>query len=411
MKLSPSSSSERLSAIDIFRGLAVFGIFLVNILYMSTTSVFYERNGVVPEGETELDGSLKHMIELIFSGKMYPVLAFLFGVGFYFLMSRAERKGIRVRRFFLKRMSILFLIGAAHMILFYGGDILRTYAILGCLLLLFYRRRDKTILTWAVSILVLFLLSFSLSFLTPASDLDESYEANYAIAEREAAEAAEAYQSGHYGKWMSFHIEEEVLPALAMEQITYPGVFGMMLLGFYCGRVDLFSRVKELAPRLRAIRDITGSASVLITGLLALIRFGNWETGAYEAAVTQWLIYGCGIIVSLFYMTALLLALQLPSVQKLLGPFRLVGRMTLTNYLLQSAISIAVFAGFGLFGTLAVWQVLAYCSIVIALEILFSVWWMSRFAYGPAEWLWRRWTYGKLDNDKAAAAASKEVNA
>ncbi|AJY74839.1 DUF418 domain-containing protein [Paenibacillus beijingensis] len=409
MKLLPASSAERISTIDILRGLAVFGIFFVNILYMSTTSVYFERSGVVPAGESAVNQGVKLVIELFLSGKCYPILAFLFGVGFFILLSRAEQKGMRIYSFFLKRMLILYLIGAAHMLFFYGGDILRTYGLLGCLLLLFYRRKERTVLRWAISILIVFLLMFSLSFLQPAADLKESQSKNYTAAQQDSAAAIVAYQSGNYREWLAFHLNEDVLPALAMEPITYPSTFGMMLLGFYGGRIRLFQRIAEFIPLLRKIRIISGLISLLVTALLAMARLKAIDFGVYETTAAQYLIYGFGIFLSLYYMSTILLALQKPFVKKLLHPFQYAGRMTLTNYLLQSVISIVVFAGFGLYLKLNLVMVVGYCFVVILAEIGFSRWWMSRFPFGPMEWVWRRLTYGKLEQAAKASISGLKI--
>ncbi|MBW5447329.1 DUF418 domain-containing protein [Cohnella sp. CFH 77786] len=403
MKLQPTTISERISALDILRGLAVFGILFVHMPYFSTTSVFFERIGVVPAGESVLDLWVKHLVALFFAGKFYPILAFLFGVGFFLLMSRAEQKGMRVYRFFIKRMSVLFLIGIAHFLFFFGGDVLRTYGLLGCLLMLFYRRNERTVLRWAVSILIAFLLMFSLGFLQPASDMQESYGKNYVAAERDAAEATKAYQSRDYGEWWAFHLKEEALPALKQEQIAYPSTFGMMLLGFYCGRIRLFQRMAEFLPVLRKIRNTSGAISLLVVVLLALVQLKAVGFGVYEVLAAQYLTYGFGIFLSFYYLSSILLALQKPFVQKLLKPFQFAGRMTLTNYLLQSVISIAVFAGFGLYAKMNLLAAVGYCLVVVAAEIAFSKWWMSRFPFGPVEWVWRRLTYGKLAQQAKAS--------
>lgn len=400
MKLLPASASERISLIDMMRGLAVFGIFFVNIQYISTISIYFERKGLLPEGEPVADQWVRQCIELLFAGKMYPMLAFLFGVGSFLLMSRAEQKGMRLNRFFLKRLAILYVMGAAHMLFFYGGDILRTYALLGGLLLLFYRRQARTVLRWAVSILALFLLLFSLAFIQPASDLHNNASEGYTAAVKDAEAAIAANRGGNYAEWLSFHIKDEVLPALTQEQITYPSTFGMMLLGFYCGRIGLFQRVTSFIPQLRRVRNITGAISLLVMTTLLLTRLNIINAGVYEGTAAQLLIYGFGIFLSFFYMSSMILAVQKPAIQKLLQPFQSVGRMTLTNYLLQSIISVTVFTVFHFYAKLTLLEVVAYCLVVIAAEIAISRWWMARFPLGPMEWVWRRLTYGKLKQSR-----------
>jgi uncharacterized protein len=108
-----------------------------------------------------------------------------------------------------------------------------------------------------------------------------------------------------------------MLPALTSEQITYPSTFGMMLLGFYCGRLRLFQRIAEFVPPLRTIRRISGVMSLLVTVWLAMTRLNVVDFGAYNGLVAQFLIYGCGIFLSFYYISSILLALQKPFVKKL----------------------------------------------------------------------------------------------
>jgi uncharacterized protein len=88
---------------------------------------------------------------------------------------------------------------------------------------------------------------------------------------------------------------------------------------------------------------------------------------------------------------------------KVLAPF---GRMALTNYLVQSLIMSTIFLGYGLgyWGLGRAWQLLVALGLC-ALQIIFSRWWLARFRYGPAEWLWRAVTYMKIPAMRIEAAA------
>jgi uncharacterized protein len=79
---------------------------------------------------------------------------------------------------------------------------------------------------------------------------------------------------------------------------------------------------------------------------------------------------------------------------RVLAPF---GRMALTNYLCQSLVMSSIFFGYGLgyWGLGRAWQ-LVFAVALCALQIAFSHWWLARFRYGPAEWLWRAVTYMKI---------------
>jgi uncharacterized protein len=83
---------------------------------------------------------------------------------------------------------------------------------------------------------------------------------------------------------------------------------------------------------------------------------------------------------------------------KLFSGFSAVGRMALTNYLSHSLIALLLFrsVGFGLYGKPEVWQGIILTLVIFGLQIPFSKWWLSKFRFGPLEWLWRSLTYGKM---------------
>ncbi|WP_164716336.1 DUF418 domain-containing protein [Paenibacillus whitsoniae] len=404
MNMQPTTTTDRISLIDILRGLAVFGIFFVNVIFLSSPDLFYQRNSVLPD-ESAVNQGVRLVIDMFLTGRCYPILSLLFGVGFYLFMRRAEQKGKRVFKLFSRRMLILFLIGIAHGVFFYNGDVLHQYALLGSLLMLFYRRKDKTILRWAISILILFLVMFSLSFLQPAESLNAGSAANYKIAEDSAAAAIEVYHHGNYGEWLNFRIQHEVLPNLASEQIGYPSMFAMMLLGFYFGRIGVFENMGKYTGLFRKIRNISSIVSVIVVVSFACTRLKFFALGAYQALLDQFLIYGCGIFLSFLYISFIVLLFQKPIGHKLLQPLKFVGQMSLTNYIMQSVVSVVFFAGLNFYAKLDFLTVTGYCLIVIAVEIGFSRWWMNRFSLGPMEWVWRRLTYGKLEQARPAAAS------
>ncbi|WP_312029481.1 DUF418 domain-containing protein [Paenibacillus sedimenti] len=154
------------------------------------------------------------------------------------------------------------------------------------------------------------------------------------------------------------------------------------------------------------MRNISGMVSLLVIILFACTRLGYFELGAYQARLGQFLIYGCGIFLSFLYISLLVLLFQKPFGKKLLQPLKSVGRMSLTNYILQSVLSIAVFEGLGFYAKLDFIEVAGYCLLVIAAEIGISQWWLNRFPLGPMEWVWRRFIYGKLERVRPNEASA-----
>ncbi|MFE5318855.1 DUF418 domain-containing protein [Paenibacillus sp. NPDC056579] len=400
MEWQPISDQSRISIIDILRGVAVFGIFFVNIVMMSSPDIFYQRAGVLPE-ESSINYAVRLMIDMFFTGKFYPILSFLFGFGFFIFMQRAEVRGIRVYPLFMRRMLLLLALGVLHLLLLWSGDVLHTYALLGLVLMMFYRRRAKTAFRWAVWILVLYFSLFSLAFLQPADEAAATMAAHYQQASATAAASTAMYQSeGNYAEWFVFRLQNEVLPNLAMEFITYPCIFAMMLFGFYFGKTGVFADVLRYAGLFRALRKGCGAIGLTLAGGLAVIRLRWIDLGVFSLIGESLLIYLSGIFLSFFYISVVVLMYRRFYGQKLLYPFLHAGQMAMTNYLGQSFISFAVFAGAGFYGKFDFLVCIMYCLEVILLQLAFSIWWMRRFRFGPVEWVWRRLTYGGLGSWK-----------
>lgn len=100
----------------------------------------------------------------------------------------------------------------------------------------------------------------------------------------------------------------------------------------------------------------------------------------------------------LAYIAALTLLLQKDAWKKRLAPLAAVGRMALTNYLLQSVIFVLLFFGYGLglYGKVGAFGGFLLTIPVIVGQILLSGWWLQRFRFGPVEWVWRCLTYGRV---------------
>lgn len=103
-------------------------------------------------------------------------------------------------------------------------------------------------------------------------------------------------------------------------------------------------------------------------------------------------------IPTLAYMSALCLLALSPRWSRRLQVLASSGQMALTNYLLQSIICTLIFYGYGLglYGQVGTATGIGLTAAIYLLQVLLSRWWMGRFRYGPAEWLWRSLTYLKL---------------
>ncbi|MBU8877394.1 DUF418 domain-containing protein [Bacillus sp. FJAT-29790] len=388
MKSAPISIQERILTIDIIRGFALLGIFLVNMPAFHSPA-FMVRN---PE-YTGMDYWLDLFLQMFVQTKFYTIFSFLFGLGFYIFMSRAEQKGLKINRLFTRRLTVLLLFGAVHFIFIWFGDILHTYALAGFFLFLFYKRKAKTILTWAFSLLFVFYSLISAQFLLPASTIKE-IQAMDQDKESKIAEYIDMYEHASYLDWVSYRIHTEIIPLTIELPFVLITVLAMFLFGLYAGKIGIFQPNSPHLPKIKKIWLITLLLSIPLVILLAIMKLGLIDLGVYQENALFLFTSLSGLPLCFFYMSSLTLLLRKKLWQKLLRPLGFTGQMALTNYLSQTVISTFIFLGLHFFGKVSLVTGTLICLGIYIFQVLFSYIWLKSFRFGPLEWLWRSLTYG-----------------
>ncbi|MFO7538746.1 MAG: DUF418 domain-containing protein [Chloroflexota bacterium] len=402
--MTPVKAGERIQIIDSLRGFALLGILLVNMALF--INPIYKVLFPLPPDTPLMDQVVSWLIRLLAEGKFYPLFSLLFGLGFAIQFGRAQERNRRIVPLYMRRMFFLLLIGAAHAFLVWTGDILILYALLGFLLILFHKARPRTLLIWIGLIatgyfllLTLGVAAIELSRLEPtaAAVIDRNIAEQEAFFREELAQATAVYSQGSYMEVVNQRVREYVTFVSFGAVGLLPSVFVMFLIGLYLGKRRVFFEIEE---NLSFFRKLTWwglaiglpanliYASLMATSLSQL----DFNLPVYVATVGQ--LFG-GPALCLFYVGALtLLSRHQPWTDRLqvLAP---VGRMALTNYLMQSIICTFIFYGYGLglLGQIGAAAGLLLTLLIFGLQIPFSHWWMARFRYGPFEWLWRSLTY------------------
>jgi uncharacterized protein len=402
--MTPVQPAERVQTIDILRGFALLGILLVNMgIFINPIFSF-----LLPPDPTNpfVDKAASWLIHFAAEGKFYSLFSLLFGLGFAIQFIRAEERGRRIVPLYMRRLFVLLLIGLAHAFLVWTGDILIIYAVLGFVLILFRKARPKTLLIWIGVILVgyLLFLTASVGLLqlaqlepTMAAELNQTFAEQEAYYRAETERGYEVYSEGSFAEITRHRIYEYTTFVSFAAFWMFPGVFIMFLAGLYFGRRRLFFEIEENLPFFRKL-FWWGLAIGLPANLLyATVMSGpssRLELSPAFLAATVAQIVGAPAL-SLGYVAALTLLSRRETWRKGLGLLAPAGRMALTNYLLQSIICAFIFYGYGLglFGQVGAAVGLALTLAIFALQIAWSNWWMSRYRYGPAEWLWRSLTY------------------
>ncbi len=405
MQPAPISKQERILTIDIIRGFALLGIFLVNM------PAFHSPAFMISHPEyTGMDYWLDLFLQMFVQTKFYTIFSFLFGLGFYIFMNRAEQKGLHINRLFTKRLTVLFLFGAIHFIFIWYGDILHTYALAGFFLLLFYKRKTKTILIWAFSLLFVFHSLISLPFLIPASTMKEGIQALEQDKENKLPEYMDIYENASYVDWVSYRFHTEIIPLTLELPIVLITVLAMFLFGLYAGKIGIFQPDSPYLPKIKKIWFITLVLSIPLVLILAILKLGLIDLGVYTENTIFLFTSLSGLTLCFFYMSSLTLLLRKKHWQKWLQPLGFTGQMALTNYLFQTFISVFLFLGLNFFGTVSLVTGTFICLGIFIIQMVFSYIWLKNFKFGPLEWLWRSLTYGYFQPMKQEEKKNQVTN-
>ncbi|HET8625542.1 MAG TPA: DUF418 domain-containing protein [Gemmatimonadales bacterium] len=397
-RLTPLRAGERIALIDAVRGFALDGVLLGNLIWIT------QEGAVVPAQVAALptaviDRIVKYGVEFFIDWKFYTLFSFLFGLGFSVQLIRGERRGVAVLPVYERRLGILFGFGLVHAYLVWYGDILHHYALLGFLLILFRERSDRWLLGMGIGLGVVLpaVVRIGKTLLDPAIPtagpapaelqvLGTRFRAFTSGSVVDSLRENAKYALGYWTTGVALHF--------------LPAILGKFLLGFYAGRRQLLEKPEAhlaLFRRLLAwglVIGVLGNALWVATTSLTLS--GRLASSSVWVLAAQLPIYLGVIAMAAAYVSGIVLLWQLPSWRSRLARLAPLGQMALTNYLAHSLIYLALFYGFGL--TLLGRVGTAFCLVlsvgIFAAQILFSAWWLQRFRFGPAEWLWRSLTYG-----------------
>ncbi|PSL42937.1 uncharacterized protein B0H94_11220 [Salsuginibacillus halophilus] len=380
----------RIQTLDVIRGAALIGIFLVNISLMTSLDYLKYMSAVELE-RTGIDRGLELLIQWLVEGSFITMFSFLFGVGFYIFMSRAESKGHQVKRLFSRRLVGLLAFGLLHLVFLWMGDILTLYALTGFLLLMFYKRKTKTILIWAFVSLGLFFLLMLSQTLMPANMVKQIQTESKGMVE----DAAAAYAAAPSLEWLTYRLTVEVPFVAGGLPFLMLFVLGLFLLGFYAGRKQWFYPNGFSTAWFKRLRNVCLALSVPFVALDALYEFGIFDAGVHEFYLTDTIMRLSAIFLGFAYIAMFALWVESGKWAELQRTLAAMGRMALTNYLMQTLLVYLIVFSTGTFGSWSLWQnVLLVFSIIILQAVLSRVW-LSRYQQGPLENVWRRFTYAK----------------
>ena len=400
-EISPISSAERLEILDVLRGLAVGGILIGNMQWFSG----YGMMPTALASQTPFADQITHfLVHFFVEGKFYSIFSFLFGFGFALQIARAEERGDQTASLFKRRLFWLLVIGLLHAYLLWAGDILSVYALMGFVLILFRRKTNEGLLKWAFWLLVIPILTYILIYILFVAFVPESALAGFEGSQVDMwKESVQQVQQGGYFEILTSYNLQYIVGRYAglILQMRLPKILAMFLLGFFAYRRGFFQNLSSHQPFIRRVL-VYG----LVLGLLGNLAFvisakSEADIPPSPAGIAGVVAYAFGVpALALFFIALTAILWQKAAWRRLLAFLAPVGRMALTNYLMQTVICVLIFYGYG-FAQFGKHGALASTLIALAIflfQILISALWLKYFSYGPMEWIWRQLTYRKRIN-------------
>ena len=389
---SPTPSNNRILHLDIFRGFAILGIFMVNILVMNTS--FLYRNDWIVENASSINDAAYWFLEMFFFSKFFPIFSFLFGIGVALQIRSLKAKKMDSTLFLFRRFTALFIFGMAHLLFIWSGDILHLYAMFGFVLMLMYRANTTVILLSAI-LLFFFpyfddIYQYIIDFFSadPQSELMRMYRNDIAYIKT----------NGSYSSDVSLRISEYAFFLNVVISFIIPIALTMAILGLYIVKKGIIDRIESFVHKIRIPFLIV---FVVIVSYRFIFRYWilehfNIEYGSL-LSFFLWTIYCVSeIMLSFAYLIIIVYLLKTKFWKKLLSPLKYVGRMAFTNYIMQSVIGYLIMQTFGYYESFSPSQCILIVLIVFACQIPLSWFWLKYFKFGPLEWLWRCISYWKI---------------
>lgn len=412
---------DRIESIDVLRGVVLLGILVVNIVAFGLPNA----GSISPTSYGTFEGVdifAFWVTYFVFEGSQRAVFSMLFGAGIVLFTQRlsSDERGSKVGRIFTRRMLALMLFGLVDIfLLLWFGDIIFLYALVGLVVFFF---RDTSVRGLLVASCILFVL---LTLYLGATGSFISFAENRAATAMEKLEAGRQlslFDQDMLDTWEEFITEYEpdgsviqlevesrqggylsayaaILPLILEFQVkgtllfSFWDVLLMMLIGMVFFKLGILDGSKS-----SRFYWIMGGIGLSIGFTINAAEISSAITNNYNTMNLQvnWtynlgrLAMACGLI------GLVMLICKAGILHRTRAILAAVGRMALTNYLAQSLICLVFFVVLGYFGELRLHQLFFVVIGIWFVQLVFSSLWLKRFRFGPLEWLWRYFTYGKV---------------
>lgn len=415
--MAPITSRERVGELDVLRGFALLGVMMINVYELGGESITITAGQLAALPNAALNSSIEFWVRLLVADKANTLFACLFGIGFWIQMERLEARGAPFRSIYLRRATILLIFGWLHLYLLFSWDILHIYGI-AAFILLFSRNLSARTMLVAGALLLLFgkpLVTALFAWSGISGPLDAA-----TLAESEVLARQAAAQAGDFPGFMGLMAQN-----IWLGWILNGGLIAWVAYGtgrFYIGAwIARKGWIQNASDNLAFFRQLLWP---LLLGGWALEAVHLLTENAEPGTIYSLIGASGGVLHALAtpmiaggYACALILLFNGRAAKWLVAPFGAVGRMALTNYVLQGMAIVLILTGVGpglaLAGRAGIATFLPLVILFYGAQIVLSHFWLKHFAYGPLEWAWRALTYGERPKMRRAAVLPpppKEMN-
>lgn len=401
-------TSQRIASLDFIRGAAVMGILVANLPGFALPRAAY-FSPLAWGGTDTADLIAWAVTFMLVEGKMRGLFALLFGASLLLVVDRAGAAGENAAAVHLRRMAALFAIGCAHLYLLWWGDILNQYALIGVAAFLFAAAPVRLLLAVGAAAIALAVLDGATLTLAAYSSAPQAtpgqvatwnaIAAGWGVPPRAAVLREIVALRGPWGESVAWRWQFLASPFVTAAR-DGAETLGYMLLGMAGYRSGFLIGAW---PRRRYAQI---AAAAILPGLAvhAALAWSSWQSGfdmrrillasmTISPAIRPAMVAGYAALLILLFRRDGTISRNVAAA----------GRMALSNYLATSLLMTFVFDGWGL-GQFGAWgRAQAYWIVIPAWTAMLvgSRWWLARFAYGPAEWVWRALARGEMPHSRA----------
>ena len=369
---------ERIISLDVMRGISLMGILFMNALGVHYFTVFDTPFEYYHDAWSEF---LYKMNLLFIQNSFYPIFAFLFGVGLSIMHTNIISRGMSSTAILFRRMLAMLVFGLLHGYLIYNGDILHTYAVMGCIAIPFLWFKRRSAFIFATCLWMLNLLMYLTSFNEIAKKV---------IPFHRNPATDDILSSGNIFSIIQWNLEE----FNNVNTLLSPGnflaailtVLPFILFGISVHRYEWFAKMRSHSKR------------VIITAICCFIIGIYIKTHSFEvigSALAPQALFVGGSLVAISYFLFVTLLCNKQQTLKFIYPMQAVGKLGFTVYITQNVILFLLFYVFKMYNTLSIGNVYIVVLIIAVIQIICANIYLKYFKMGPLEWLWRKITYLK----------------